>query len=703
MRFGILGPLEARDREVPVRLGGRRQRALLARLLIDPNRTVAVDRLVDDLWGDDVPESAVKMVHIYVSQLRKLLPQGMLVTRAPGYALELEPEAVDVARFTRLHGEGRAALAASEPATAAARLREALGLWRGAALAEFSEPFAQTEGAHLEELHLACLEDRIEADLALGRHANLVGELEALVARLPLRERLRGQLMLALQRSGRHAEALDAYRQFRQTLDEQLGLEPSPSLRELERRILQHDPALDLPASPGPAEQPVRVEDPGPAAMRSGGDTATTETRFVQSGDISIAYEVLGHGPLDLVLVHGWVCGFAAGWERDQIARFYRRLASMGRLIMFDKRGTGLSDRVKGVASLEERMDDVRAVMDAVGSRRAALLGISEGGPMVSLFAATYPERTAALVAMGTFARRTPAPDYPIDVPNLDPSSEEWGLPIARRFVRERAPSIAGDEEAVGWYASYIIRGASPGAAITLRRMNDEIDVRHVLPTIGVPALVLYRTEEYMREATRYMGERIPGARVMALPGADHLPWEGDQDDVLDEIEAFLATVRDEQGPDRVLATVLSTRVVSPDPTLLQRYEALLRNQLPRFRGQPIEGPRGAVSASFDGPARAIRCARALVEAAATRGVTVQAGLHTGEIAIVDGKARGPAVEISTAVAAAAAPGEVLVSSTVRDLVAGSGINLRERERAGPAEWRLFAPATPPAPSGSSS
>jgi hypothetical protein len=311
-------------------------------------------------------------------------------------------------------------------------------------------------------LHLACLEDRIDADLALGRHADLVGELEALVARLPLRERVRGQLMLALHRSGRHAEALDAYRRFRRTLDEELGLEPSPGLRDIERRVLQHDSSLDLPASPDTADSRISTEPPVPPVPPAGTDGPASETRFVRSGDISIAYQVLGHGPLDLVLVHGWVCGFAAGWERDQIARFYRRLASMGRLILFDKRGTGLSDRVKGVAPLEERMDDVRAVMDAVGSERAALLGVSEGGPMVSLFAATYPERTSALVAMGTFARGTPAPDYPIDAPRLELSVEEWGLPIARRFVEQRAPSVAHDEDAVRWYASYIVRGASP-------------------------------------------------------------------------------------------------------------------------------------------------------------------------------------------------------------------------------------------------
>jgi DNA-binding SARP family transcriptional activator len=219
MEFGILGPLEVRDGATPVRLGGRRQRALLARLLLDANRTVAVDRLVDDLWGHDVPDSGVKMIHIYVSKLRKLLPPGMLVTRPPGYAIELAPEAIDVVRFTRLHGEGRAAMAAGDAPTAAVRLRDALALWRGAALAEFPEPFAQAEGGHLEELHLACLEDRIDADLALARHADLVGELEALATRLPLRERVRGQLMLALHRSGRHAESLDAYRRFRRALN----------------------------------------------------------------------------------------------------------------------------------------------------------------------------------------------------------------------------------------------------------------------------------------------------------------------------------------------------------------------------------------------------------------------------------------------------------------------------------------------------
>ncbi len=245
----LLGTLELRVWRAPVALGPAGQRALLARLLVDANRTLAVERLVDDLWGERAPRSAVKMVQIHVSNLRKLLPAEMLVTRPGGYAVQIAPEALDFVRFERLREQGRAALADGFAARAARPLRDALALWRGPALAEFDEPFAAIEGGRLEELRLACLEDRMDADLALGRHAALAGELSALVARHPLRERIRAQLMLALYRSGRQAQALAAYRQLRQLLSTELGIEPSLVLRELERRVLQHDPALDLAAS----------------------------------------------------------------------------------------------------------------------------------------------------------------------------------------------------------------------------------------------------------------------------------------------------------------------------------------------------------------------------------------------------------------------------------------------------------------------
>ena len=245
----LLGPLELDDGRAPISLGPPRQRALLARLLLDANRTVSIDRLVEDLWGADVPSAAVKMVQIHVSKLRKVLPAGVLVTRSPGYAVEIPPDALDVVRFERLRDQGTAALAGGSAAEAAERLRDALALWRGPALAEFDEPFAAAESGRIEELRLACVEERIDADLALGRHATLVGELDALATRDPLRERLRRQLMVALYRSGRHAEALAGFREFRQMLSTELGIEPSTALRELERRMLQQDPALDLPTA----------------------------------------------------------------------------------------------------------------------------------------------------------------------------------------------------------------------------------------------------------------------------------------------------------------------------------------------------------------------------------------------------------------------------------------------------------------------
>jgi DNA-binding SARP family transcriptional activator/pimeloyl-ACP methyl ester carboxylesterase len=708
MDFRLLGPLEVLRDHVPVRIGAGKQRALLAILLLSANRTVSRERLVDSLWGEDVPGSAQKMVQIQVSQLRKALPEPRLSTRPPGYVLEVGQDELDVARFEHAVADGRSALARDDPQTATERLGQALALWRGPALAEFAEPFARHEGARLEELRLAAVELRIDAELARGHACDVVGELETLIAQHPLRERLRSQHMLALYRSGRHAEALASYQTFRRTLCEDLGIEPSASLRDLERLMLRQDPALELSARPEPGGG-------GPARARGtvSADDAG-EVAYARSGDIRIAYQVVGNGPVDLVLVQGWICTFQPGWEYPKLAAFYRRLASAGRLILFDKRGTGLSDRVspERLPDLETRMDDVRAVLDSVGSERAALLGVSEGGPMSTLFAATYPQRTLALILMGTFPREMRAPDYACGVSEEDLrrrlallEQDDWASAATRDWLGRVAPGILRDPTALRWYTSYVQRGAGAGASRALRLMNVEIDIRDVLPTIGVPTLVLHRARETWADGSRFMGDHIPGARVVELPGNDHLPWEGDQDALLEEIERFVSGVHEEGEPDRVLATLLRTDLVdSParaaglgDPAwqdLLARHDRLVRAQLARFRGREVDMRGDGVLATFDGPARAVRCAAVIANELKALGLEVRAGVHTGEIEQASRGVRGVAVEVAARIAAAARPGEVVVSATVKDLVAGSGIAFEERGKHAlsgvPGTGRLF-------------
>ena len=436
------------------------------------------------------------------------------------------------------------------------------------------------------------------------------------------------------------------------------------------------------------------------------------ETQYAVSGDVNIAYQVIGDAPLDLVFVMGWVSHMEYFWREPRFARFLNRLASFSRLILFDKRGTGLSDRVPihELPTLEQRMDDVRAVMEAVGSERAALVGVSEGGPMCSLFAATYPEKTLALVMIGTYAKRIRDVDYP-----WAPTAEQrqhfftemrqgWGGPVG---LEERAPSVANDPKFREWWATYLRMGASPGAAVALTQMNAEIDVRRVLPSIRVPALVIHRTNDQLLNAEegRYVAEKIPGAKFIELPGCDHLPFVGDQDAILDEVEEFLTGVRHAPEPDTMLATVLFIRIVAADGHENRlgdgRWEALirrLRNQIAKeihwFRGREVDMVGDRPLAIFDGPARAIRCAMAIVEYAGRLDVKMRAGLHTGECELVDGKVGGTATLVGVCVANEAKPGEILVSSTVKDLVAGSGITFKDRgSRTFPetGEWRLFA------------
>jgi class 3 adenylate cyclase len=441
------------------------------------------------------------------------------------------------------------------------------------------------------------------------------------------------------------------------------------------------------------------------------------QTQYAMSGDVSIAYQAVGDGPFDLVYTPPSISHVELAWEIPGLAMLFSRLAASCRLIRFDKRGTGMSDRVDGLPTLETRMDDLRAVMDAVGSERAAIMGVSEGAPMAILFAAAYPDRAWALVLEGGYARTLWAPDYPWGIPErefereLEEQSTGWGTQEqSLEVARALAPS--GDESEWQPLARMIRYGASPGAVRDLERMSREIDVRHALPTIQVPTLILNRAEEdpFIVESSRHLARSIPGAQHLELPGRDHALFVGDPEGLAGDIAAFLtdawAELPERSEATTVLATVLFTDIVGSTEKmaelgdrrwreLLERHHVVVRRQLARFRGIEMDTAGDGFFARFDGPARAIRCAQAITAAVQALGIRVRAGLHSGECEIADGKVAGIAVSTGARIAAMAEPGQVLVSSTVKDLVAGSGLQFEDRGstdlKGVPGEWRLFA------------
>ncbi len=437
------------------------------------------------------------------------------------------------------------------------------------------------------------------------------------------------------------------------------------------------------------------------------------ETRYAKSGDCHIAYQVVGEGPLDVVVIPGFVSHLEHGWDYPPLAHFYRRLASFARLILFDKRGTGMSDPVPihQLPTLEQRMDDVRAVMDAAGSARAAILGMSEGGPLSFLFAASHPDRTVALVGAGTFARMAWAPDYPFGVrPEvmeavLERMERDWGKGV---LLSAFAPSLAAEAGARAWWGRLQRLAASPGAARAVMQMVYAIDARQILPAIRVPTLILHRTGDRMIavEHGRHLAGEIPGARLVEQAGTDHFFFTGDADAYLDEIEKFLTGELRAGESDRVLATVLFADIVGSTERAAQlgdaRWHGLLdafydvaRRQIERFRGREIDSAGDGLFAVFDGPARAIRCAAAIGSGVRSLGLEVRAGVHTGECEVMGAKIGGIAVHIGARLTAAAGAGEVLVSGTVKDLVAGSGIAFRDRGvqvlKGVPGQWPVYA------------
>jgi class 3 adenylate cyclase len=433
----------------------------------------------------------------------------------------------------------------------------------------------------------------------------------------------------------------------------------------------------------------------------------TPVTRYAKSGDVHVAYQVFGEGPLNLVLAPLFVSNIEVLWERPGVARWLLRLGSYARVAMFDKRGTGMSDRVSELPGLDQRIDDLRAVMDAAGMEQAALLGISEGGPLAALFAATYPDRCRALVLCGAFARFTSwFPTEEALQQFLGYIDRAWGSGASLPFF---APSLANDQAALQWMGRFERLGASPAAASALMRMNSQIDISGIVSTIRVPTLIIHRTGDVTInvEGGRYLAEHIPGARYIELRGVDHPPWVGENaDEIADAIEEFLTGSRAPVAKDRVLATVLFTDIVGSTEKaaalgdrrwrdLLDNHHDTIRRNLARFRGHEIKTTGDGVLATFDGPARGVRCACAIADEIRPLGIEIRAGLHTGECEMTDDDVGGIAVHIGSRIAALAGAPEVLVSSTVKDLVAGSGLRFADRGshslKGVPGQWHVYS------------
>ena len=435
------------------------------------------------------------------------------------------------------------------------------------------------------------------------------------------------------------------------------------------------------------------------------------DVRYARNGEVSIAYQVLGEGPQDLVFVTGFVSHLEVLWEAPQVRRFFERLASFSRLIIWDKREQGLSDRMGHPPTLEHGMDDLATVLDAVGSERTALFGISEGGPMAVLYAASFPQRVTHLVLYGTYARLTRSEDYAPGIPAdaledwVQTAVSGWGGPVGLELW---APSVARDPETAAWWARLLRSGTSPRAAAALMRMYVDIDVRPALAAITAPTLVLHRSEDRLVPIghARVLADSIPHAHRVELKGSDHLVVAGDQDAILGEVEEFMTGERREREPERVLATVLVTDIVSSTERaaaigdrewrrILERHDEVVRRELARCRGREIKQTGDGFLAAFDGPARAVDCAASITERVRALGIDVRAGVHTGECELRDGDLAGMAVHIGARISACAGSGEVLVSSTVKDLVVGSGLRFKERGaaelRGVPGQWRLYA------------
>lgn len=680
-------------------------RSLLAYLLTRDERCAERGALIDVVWPNGAPKDPQAHLRVVLTRLRRALAPATLEGRQQLRLALPAPVWVDMEAARQAIETARADARNARWSSALEHAQAALALLRAGFLPGQEGEWAQDERRANEELELEALEWTARSGLALGG-AELAGAQRAareLVSRSAFRETGRRLLMEALAATGDVAEALQVYEELRCLLRDELGVAPAAELQALHRRLLAGESG---PARAAPVRHGART------VVRRG--IAPAPTRYARNGEISLAYQVVGDGPTTLLLVTGWVLPVEAIWEDPAYVRFVERLASSFRVVLWDKRGTGLSDRVAvdRLPTLEERMDDIRAVLDAAGAERPAIAGLSEGAVLAALFGAAHPERTRALVLYGGWGATVGDESYRA-MPGRE-RFEEFAVDVQRSwddmgsFLALWAPTYEHDPAVREWWTRALHRGASPASAVAWLRMLADFDIRAVVGAIHTPTLVLHRAGDRMIavENGRWLARNIPGAEYVELAGDDHLWWLGDQDALLDEVERFLVGAAPGREPERVLATVLFTDIVDSTRRaaelgdrrwrdLVARHEAIVRDRLARFRGHEVKTLGDGFLSRFDGPARAIRCAAAIRDGVRPLGLELRAGLHTGEVEVVEDDVHGIAVAIAARVASTAAPGEVIVSRTVRDLVAGSGIEFEDRGThvlTGIADdWQLYA------------
>ena len=652
----------------------RKARAMVAYLALQSGHSQSREKLATLLWGVNGETQARMSLRQAVSSVRKAMQAsgGRFLTDGDNLALQLDGLDFDVARFE--------ALAAS---TVPEELERALVIYRGDLLDGFGlkeEPFEdwlRVERERLRAMAVALLDRLVAHYSAVNDAAACVRAATRLLAMEALREDIHRALMRAYAAQGRINLALKQYEHCRDALQRDLKLQPEPETRHLyeELRTRRMAPEASRVTAPATGEQPA-----------FGGEPLRPSTHYVKSAGINIAYQVTGDGPIDLIHVPGWVSNLDLAWASPRLAHVHHRLGTFSRLIRMDKRGTGLSDRNVGLPTLEERMEDVRAVLDAVCSKRTVLLGTSEGGPMCMLFAATYPERTAALVLNGTYARGRWRKDYPWArtgeqvEDDLATVEREWGEPAD---MSNAAPSLMGDTVEREWFAAYLRNSASPAEAIALWRWGTEIDVRDILPAIHVPTLIAQTTGDrwVKREEGRYLATHIEGARYIELAGRDHVIWGENSDRLVDEIQAFVTGALPAAPGERVLVSALSVAVGEPAAggDRIERHEEEIRKELLAAGGREIKRSGGRLLAVFQRPTRSIQCAIAIRHRLKPSGLDVRSAVHTGECEERGDDFAGIAIDLSSRLLDHARPGEIIVSRTVRDLVVGSGLTFEGR------------------------